>query len=350
MGAVGAGGATADAVGPAGRGGDAGRERPEGGGSFRTGDVDEAREELDARYYTSRMELVERRSRPFAAHFDTVVLGPLVIGDLSCGADVRMSFGELGAYHLNAPLTGTMELRQGGGPPLVATAAGALLLDPAGDTFLDRWSGDCRTLAVKIGAAALRERLEKLTGRPPRGPLVFAPHLDITRGPGLSWVRFARQVAYGALAGEGLARHELVAGPLQEALLNGLLLAAEHPWREALDHPGEVRRPAPVKRAMDAVRERPEHPFTTTELAALARVSVRRLQESFREYVGMSPMAYVREVRLDRVREELRAAAPDEVSVSEVAWRWGFGHQGRFAARYREKYGESPSRTLRSGC
>ncbi|XUM05256.1 helix-turn-helix transcriptional regulator [Streptomyces venezuelae ATCC 10712] len=100
---------------------------------------------------------------------------------------------------------------------------------------------------------------------------------------------------------------------------------------------------------MDAVRERPEHPFTTTELAALARVSVRRLQESFREYVGMSPMAYVREVRLDRVREELRAAAPDEVSVSEVAWRWGFAHQGRFAARYRERFGESPSRTLRTG-
>ncbi|MFI1717201.1 AraC family transcriptional regulator [Streptomyces sp. NPDC053513] len=320
-----------------------------GGNSFRTEDVDEAREELDARYYANRMAVVDGERRPFAARFDTVSLGPLVIGDLSCGADVRMSFGELGAYHLNAPLSGTMEMRQGGGSRIVATPAEALLLDPAGDTFLDRWSGDCRTLSVKIGAAELRDRLERLTGRPPRGPLAFAPHLDITRGPGLSWVRFARQVAAEALAGEGLATHELVAGPLQEALLNGLLLAAEHPWREALAHPGEARRPAPVKRAMDAVRERPEHPFTTTELAALGRVSVRRLQESFREYVGMSPMAYVREVRLDRVREELRAAAPDEVSVSEVAWRWGFTHQGRFAARYRERFGETPSRTLRAG-
>ncbi|MEU7120038.1 AraC family transcriptional regulator [Streptomyces zaomyceticus] len=319
-----------------------------GGSCFRTQDVDEAREELDARYYANRMDVVDRERRPFEARFDTVALGPLVIGDLSCGADVRMSFGELGAYHLNAPLDGRMEMRQGGSA-IVATGTDALLLDPAGDTFLDRWSGDCRALSVKIGAAELRDRLEQLVGRPPRGPLVFAPRLDISRGPGLSWVRFARQVAAEALAGEGLARHELVARPLQEALLNGLLLAAEHPWREELAHPGEPRRPAPVKRAMDAVRERPEHPFTTTELAGLARVSVRRLQESFREYVGMSPMAYVREVRLDRVREELRAAAPDQVSVSEVAWRWGFAHQGRFAARYREKYGESPSGTLR-GC
>ncbi|MFE0652079.1 AraC family transcriptional regulator [Streptomyces sp. NPDC059534] len=329
--------------------GTAGAAGAVGGSSFRTGDVDEAREELDARYYANRMDVVEGERRPFAARFDTVALGPLVIGDLSCGADVRMSFGELGAYHLNAPLSGRMEMRQGGSS-IVATPTEALLLDPAGDTFLDRWSGDCRTLSVKVGAAALRDRLEQLIGRPPRGPLVLASGLDITRGPGLSWVRFARQVAAEALAGEGLARHELVAGPLQEALLNGLLLAAEHPWREALAHPGEPLRPAPVKRAMDAVRERPEHPFTTTELAALSRVSVRRLQESFREYVGMSPMAYVREVRLDRVREELRAAAPGEVSVSEVAWRWGFAHQGRFAARYRERFGESPSGTLRGGC
>ena len=310
--------------------------------------MDEAREEIDARYYANFMDVIDTRDRPFAARFDTVGLGPLMIGDLSCGADVRMRFGELGAFHVNAPLSGTMEMRQGGGGRrLLATPEEALLLDPAGDTFLDRWSGDCRTLSVKIDAGALRDRLEQLLGRPPRRRLSLGPRLDITRGPGLSWVTFARQVAAGALAGDGLATHELVARPLQEALLNGLLLAAEHPWRDELAHPGGPARPAPVKRAMDAVRARPEHPFTTTELAGLARVSVRRLQESFREYVGMSPMAYVREVRLERVREELRAGDPAGLSVGEVAWRWGFAHPGRFAAQYRARFGEAPSRTLR---
>ncbi|MFI8291151.1 AraC family transcriptional regulator [Streptomyces sp. NPDC085614] len=318
-----------------------------GGSSFRTRDVDEARLEIDARYYANFMDVIERQERPFAARFDTFALGPLVIGDLSCGADVRMRFGELGAFHVNAPMSGTMELRQGGGSPMLATAAEALLLDPFGDTSLDRWSGDCRALSVKIDATALHDQLTRLIGRPPRGRLGFEPRLDISRGPGLAWVRLARRVAAEALAGESLAHHELVARPLQEALLNGLLLAAEHPWREELAHPGEPLRPAPVKRAMDAVRARPEHPFTTTELAALAKVSVRRLQESFREYVGMAPMAFVREVRLDRVHEELRAAEPGELGVSEAAWRWGFTHQGRFAAQYRARFGESPSQTLR---
>lgn len=318
-----------------------------GGSSFRTRDVDEAREEIDARYYANFMDVIDTQERPFAARFDTVRLGPLMIGDLSCGADVRMRFGELGAFHVNAPMSGSMDVRQGRGHGVLATPEQAMLLDPAGDTVLDRWTGDCRALSVKIDAAALYERLEQLIGRPPRGRLAFGSLLDITRGPGLSWVTFARQVAAGALAGDGLATHELVARPLQEALLNGLLLAAEHPWREELARPGGPSRPAPVKRVMDAVRARPEHPFTSTELAALARVSVRRLQESFREYVGMSPMAYVREVRLERVHEELRAGAPDGTSVTEVAWRWGFAHPGRFAARYRERFGETPSATLR---
>ncbi|WP_236241191.1 helix-turn-helix transcriptional regulator [Streptomyces sp. CC228A] len=100
---------------------------------------------------------------------------------------------------------------------------------------------------------------------------------------------------------------------------------------------------------MDAVRDRPEHPFTTTELAALARVSARRLQESFRAHVGTTPMGYVRDIRLERVRDELRAAEPGGgLTVSEVAWRWGFTHLGRFAASYRDRFGEAPSQTLQA--
>jgi AraC-like DNA-binding protein len=35
------------------------------------------------------------------------------------------------------------------------------------------------------------------------------------------------------------------------------------------------------------------------------------------------------------------------VSVSEVAFRWGFTHLGRFAGAYKERFGVPPSQTLR---
>ncbi|WP_262386796.1 AraC family transcriptional regulator [Streptomyces sp. TRM49041] len=314
---------------------------------FRTGDVDEARREIGARFYANSMDVIEGQERPFAARFETVVLGPLVVGDLQCGADVRMRFGELGAYHVNVPLSGRLELRQGSGRGATATPERGTVLDPAGKVVVERWTGDCRVVAVKVETAALRRRLEELLGRAPRRRLVLAPTLDLARGAGRDWAALVRRMAHEAADPAGLAQHPLVARPVQDALLTGLLLATGHPHRDELAEPVRTLRPAPVKRVMDAVRERPEHPFTTTELAELARVSVRRLQESFRAHVGTTPMGYVRDVRLARVRDELRAAeSGGGLTVSEVAWRWGFTHLGRFAARYRERFGETPSQTL----
>ncbi len=311
--------------------------------------MDEARREIGARFYANFMDVIEAEGRPFAARFETVGLGAMVVGDMRCGADVRMRFGELGAYHVNVPLSGRLELRQGGGPPATATPARGNVLDPAGRVVVDRWTGDCRVIAVKVETAALRRRLEDLLGRAPRRRLTLAPTLDLTAGPGRDWAVLVRRLAVEAADPDGLARHPLVVRSLEDALLTGLLLAAGHPYRDELAAPERSLRPAPVKRVMDAVRERPEHPFTATELAGLARVSARRLQEAFRAYLGTTPMGYVRDVRLERVRDELRAADPDSgLTVGEVAWRWGFTHLGRFAARYRERFGETPSQTLRA--
>jgi len=83
-------------------------------------------------------------------------------------------------------------------------------------------------------------------------------------------------------------------------------------------------------------------------LAGLAGVSVRGLQQGFRDYLGITPLEYLREVRLARARDDLLAADPEaDVSVTEVAYRWGFGHLARFAGYYRHRYGELPSETLR---
>ncbi|WP_343041180.1 AraC family transcriptional regulator [Streptomyces typhae] len=316
--------------------------------SFGTSDVDEARGLLETAFYNNFMDVLDD-PRPFRADFIIGQLGALTVGDVHCGADVRMRFGELGSYHVNVPLSGHMAWRQGPRATVLRTGPRrAAVLQPLGDTYLDRWTGDCRVLAVKLDRAALEENLERLLGRPARGPVSFDPEFDTTRGPGLGWVRLVRTIADDLRAESAALSHPLVTAPLQEALMNGMLLAAGHRYRDQLAGPSRTLRPTPVKRAMAAVQERPEHPFTTTELAAEARVGVRWLQEAFRRYVGMTPMAYVRDVRLARVRDELRVAGPGERCVSEVAFRWGFTHLGRFAEQYRARFGELPSQTLRS--
>lgn len=102
-----------------------------------------------------------------------------------------------------------------------------------------------------------------------------------------------------------------------------------------------------------AIRFVHDHAATTIEVADIARaadLSERGLQDLFRRRLAVTPMRYLREVRLDRVHLELTAGRAGVLTVRDVAHRWQFAHLGRFAAHYRARFGESPHQSIaRSG-
>jgi AraC family ethanolamine operon transcriptional activator len=87
-------------------------------------------------------------------------------------------------------------------------------------------------------------------------------------------------------------------------------------------------------------------PLSLLDLCRELGVSERTLHYAFQEVRGLSPMAYFRAIRLNAVRQELKAAAANMATVHEIAQRWGFWHTGEFAAAYRRLFGELPSQTL----
>jgi AraC family ethanolamine operon transcriptional activator len=83
-----------------------------------------------------------------------------------------------------------------------------------------------------------------------------------------------------------------------------------------------------VRRADDFMRARLGGPLSLLGLCRELGVSERALHYAFQEVRGMSPMAYFQAVRLNAVRQELKAATAGTASVREVARRWGFWHAG----------------------
>jgi AraC-like DNA-binding protein len=113
--------------------------------------------------------------------------------------------------------------------------------------------------------------------------------------------------------------------------------------------PAELLHPrqAKLRAVVEHIHAHADDPITITDLAEVAGLSVRSVQEAFRRTFGVSPLNYLRQVRLDRVHEELLARDSRTVSVGQVATRWGFAHLGRFSAAYAERFGEYPKQTLR---
>lgn len=86
------------------------------------------------------------------------------------------------------------------------------------------------------------------------------------------------------------------------------------------------------------------------ELCRELGTSQRNLAYAFHEVTGLSPLAWLRVLRLNAVRRELRQLARHPgtaLSIYDVATRHGFWHFGRFSVEYRQHFGERPSDTLR---
>ena len=82
------------------------------------------------------------------------------------------------------------------------------------------------------------------------------------------------------------------------------------------------------------------------DLCAAAGVCTRALEYGFHDFYELGPMAYVRNLRLCRVRHDLQAPGSEDDSVSSAARRWSFTHMGQFSHDYRVLFGEMPSETL----
>ncbi|MDR5762143.1 helix-turn-helix domain-containing protein [Caballeronia sp. LZ035] len=80
-------------------------------------------------------------------------------------------------------------------------------------------------------------------------------------------------------------------------------------------------------------------PLSIAELCVQLQLSRRTLQYAFQEALNLNPIAWLRAVRLNHVRRDLRLGE----SVTSAATKWGFWHLSSFANDYRVMFGELPS-------
>lgn len=94
------------------------------------------------------------------------------------------------------------------------------------------------------------------------------------------------------------------------------------------------------------ISEHIHRPIGLAELARVAGVSIRSLNEIFMSQRGMTPARRIREMRLEQARRVLLDPR-DGSTVTEVCYNFGFPKPSVFAGYYKAKYGERPSETLK---
>jgi AraC-like DNA-binding protein len=251
---------------------------------------------------------------------------------------VRRATGDL--WSLTVPVRGGFEAALGATRALQAFDGDLLYLLHDDRDFGYRVRGTSRVLVANILALDLREKAGALT----RGTSGEPAEVVSGRSPaGGALVRFVHHFWSELQTPGGLWSSPTALAEMEDCLVSLMALAATAPGPDG----GATAHLSAVRCAEEFLVRHLSAPVTRADVARAAGVSIRALSRGFRAHHGVGPMAWLRARRLEAARGELQTAAPGEVTVTEVALRYGFGHLSRFAAEYAHTFGESPSRTLK---
>ncbi|HKC27708.1 MAG TPA: AraC family transcriptional regulator [Jatrophihabitans sp.] len=309
-------------------------------------DVDDAEDQIGAVYLPTRLR--PEQAGPISMQLRAVKLGRVTMGWLRFALDMRILTAPPENYHVDVPLSGHAASRAGGGNEVCTAPGYAAVYMPGAPADL-RWSADTHEVCLMLEPTELEDELARLAGQCPKRPLVFAERMDLNSPGGQAWMRVLDVISREAERADGLLDYPLISRRLEQLLIDGLLVSHQHNHSELLtEEPTTVAQRA-ARRVVEMMQERPHHPWSVSELAQQVSVSARSLHQEFRRLTGTTPMAYLRDIRLQCAYDELRTADPEVATVTTVAHLWGFAHLGRFAASYRQRFGELPGETLKRG-
>jgi AraC-like DNA-binding protein len=254
-------------------------------------------------------------------------------------------------YAVHVLRHGQMELSIDGRTRAVGRGFG-VLVQPYHD-FDCLFSADCDFDLLRVDRRLVERRLQEhgLEGRLPSDkPMIF----DLSEEAGASLALCSTYLTNEVISSFG--RNAGSPGALQsrdsDLIVDGLLgnhfaqcmaaLTTRRAHRPLAETPFDRRSFAEAY-----VERHLEQPITVARLAKACGVSSRSLQKDFQQRHGVGPKTFLLNKRLDAAHQDLSSATAGCASVTEVAARWGFEHFGRFSARYRKRFGQLPSTTLR---
>ena len=144
-----------------------------------------------------------------------------------------------------------------------------------------------------------------------------------------------------------LLRYPQVQRAMSSAIIGHLAEVLQASNRAPLPTRSFAGRCQVVREATDYAMSNTAEPITVADLCEKLNISRRMLNYCFQDALDLNPVQYLRSLRLNGVRRDLRDPDGGGLQIRDVAAKWGFWHLPRFAAEYRALFGELPSETVR---
>ncbi|NRG16217.1 AraC family transcriptional regulator [Rhizobiales bacterium] len=309
--------------------------------ALRTTSLDEAERHVSTVFCRQRLRVEQASSRLDFSH-QFVHLPQFSVHRVRYGAPVwKEIFVPLNFTVLQVTLAGECVIYDG--TREIATGPGQLSVINSGRRFEKFWSRDAEQLMVCVDTSPSRavtvdnSRINDLSN------VIFDPQpIPVDSLPLLSGI--ISSVCVDLERGRGDVLDPEVSSRIYDTL--AALMLHNIPYTDQkLSGSQSTAVPYYVLRSEAYLAQCATKDISLQDIADAAGVSCRTLCNGYRRFKNTTPMARLRDIRLERAHEMLLSESCSD-SVSAVANECGMNHLGRFARYYAERFGELPSDTL----
>ncbi len=311
-----------------------------------------------ARIFKPHLLRLHGASAALQARMHHLRQGDTSVNRLEYGAEVEIDPNRLDDFFLvQIPVAGHASIACGN-RRFDSTPQAASLVSPTLPLHM-RWHAGNAQVCVRFERRMVEEHCAAHLGRGLDEPLEFEPELRLDTPAGRYFLRLVQLFAEELTAARGIGggpagdpshplANERVAEHFSAALLNALIYGQASNISAALGRAEAAPAPHFVRRVEDYIRHHYADTITIETLARVAGVSTRTLFSGFRDFRHVTPMAYLKAIRLEKAHSALQSGDVKGVpDVTKIALDTGFAHLGRFAQAYRLRFGELPSATAR---
>lgn len=286
---------------------------------------------------------VLKSAKNFSASMHHVQTGALSISRLEYGADVLIEPDQLEKFYLiQIPTRGYAEI-EFGQDKFISYSEVASIISPD-QSLRMRWRAHSPQLILKISKDDFAHHCQQHIVKSEQKNVIFNPRLDFTTQSGGYFLQLLRTMMDALKCEHHPLHHPLAFKQFESNLFNALIYGQpNNAFFKANSHHEKKLAPYFIKRAEAYIHNHLHEPLNIEVLAEQSGVSARTLFAGFKNHFGITPMAYLRELRFEQAHLELMNN--EHATVTDVAFKWGFTHLGRFSQEYKRRYGELPSST-----
>lgn len=311
---------------------------------YLTDDLDAAREHISDIFVPHQLDIVGSKQILDVCISRARIEGVSLIYHRH-GARVRVRPDLLrGFFLLQIPIRGEAHAIIGS-EEVHCTSKQAVMISPTMGVDM-KFGAGCEQLIVRVERPDLEEHVEQQLGRRIELPVEFEPAVPLTTPRAREITTLLRFMTTALTDGGGISSSSIARKQMASLLITGLINCLDHNYRDEIAEGNARPRPAYIAKAQEFIRSNVGEQLGPQQIADAVNVSTRTLFAGFKAHLNMTPMRYLKEVRLELVRRELASVDRGRASVTTIAMNYGFHHLGHFCAAYRRKFGELPRDTL----